>query len=233
MKTILMTMTALAALAVAAPASAQPWSGQRSNTGGLQMQIDAGLRSGAISRREATPLRTSLRDLLRLERLFSANGFTGRENATLRQRSNQLRQQIRMAERNGNPRGAGWEGRDSDGRAGWENRDDDRRDTRWENRDDDRRDVRKEDRDDDVRDGRWDDRQASFGPDARFDRPNRGDRFAGDARVGHHTTARMLAVPEQYRDQFRDNDDVYYRYDDKRIYRINRRTDMILGLFDI
>ena len=232
MKTILMTMTALAALAVAAPASAQPWSGQRSNTGDLQMQIDAGLRSGVISRREATPLRASLGELLRLERLFSTNGFTGRENATLRQRSNQLRQQIRMAERDGNPRGAGWEGRDSDGRAGWENRDDDRRDTRWENRDDDRRDVGKEDRDGDGN-GRWDDRQASFGSDARFDRPNRGDRFAGDARIGHRAGLRMVALPDRYRDQFRDSADVYYRYDDGRVYRINRRTDMILGLFDI
>jgi len=233
MKTILMTMTALAALAVAAPASAQPWSGQRSNTGDLQLQIDAGLRSGAISRREAMPLRTGLGDLLRLERQFSVNGFTGRENATLRQRSNQLRQQIRMAERNGNPRRAAWEGRDSDGRAGWENRDDDRRDTRWENRDDDVRDGRKEDRDDDDRDGRWDDRQASFGSDARFDRPNRGDRYAGDARIGHRAGLRMVALPDQYRSQFRDSADVYYRYDDGRVYRINRRTDMILGLFDI
>lgn len=48
MKTILLTMTALAALSVAAPAAAQPWSGQRAHTGDLQMQLDAGIRSGAI-----------------------------------------------------------------------------------------------------------------------------------------------------------------------------------------
>jgi hypothetical protein len=216
MKTILMTMTALAAISVAAPASAQPWSGQRSNTGDLQLQIDAGLRSGAISRREAMPLQTSLRELLSLERQFSRNGFNGRENAALRQRSNQLRQQIRLAEREGysRDRRAGWDGRDGDDRDGWRGRDDDRRDgsARW----------------DDRRDGR-----DQYGSDARFDRPNRGDRFAGDARVGHPAGMRMVALPDQYRNEFRDSDDVYYRFDGGRIYRINRATNMILGLFDI
>ena len=209
MKTILMTMTAVAALAVAAPAAAEPWSGHNAQTSDLQLQIDAGMRSGAISRREAMPLQRSLRDLVRLERQFSPGGFSGRENAALRQRSNTLSRQIRMAERNGAPR-ASWEGRN------------------------DRQTADRMDRDDGK--GRWgdrNDRELAYGIDPRFDRPNRGDRFAGDARVGHHTTFRMLALPEQYRDQFRDNDEVYYRYDDSRIYRINRRTDMILGLFDI
>jgi hypothetical protein len=223
MKTILMTMTALAALAAAAPAAAQPWNGQRSQTGELQMQLDAGIRSGAITRREAMPLRSSLRELISLERQFSPNGFTGRENAALRQRSNLLSRQIRMAERDGyaRDRGAGWDDRDDERRAGWEDRDDDRRG--WDDRDGDRR---------TGWDGR-DDRRDGYATDPRFDRPNRGDRFAGDARVGHPASLRMVALPAQYLDEFRDTADVYYRYDNRRIYRVNRRTDMILGLFDL
>jgi hypothetical protein len=202
MKTMLMTMTALAAFAVAAPAAAQPWNGQANHTGELQMQLDAGIRSGAITRREAMPLRSSLRELISLERQFSPNGFTGRENAALRQRSNLLSRQIRMAERDGfaRDRGAGWDDRDDDRRTGWDGRDD---------------------------------RRDGYATDPRFDRPNRGDRFAGDARVGHPASLRMVALPAQYLDEFRDTADVYYRYDNRRIYRVNRRTDMILGLFDL
>src|SRR5688572_3972906 len=84
MKTILMTMTALAALSVAAPAMAQPWNGRQNQTADLQTRLDSGIRSGEISRREAMPLQESLRQLLSLERQYSANGFTGRENAALR-----------------------------------------------------------------------------------------------------------------------------------------------------
>lgn len=115
--------------------------------------------------------------------------------------------------------------------ARWQDRGDDGRDGRdgWNDRDDDRR---------DGRDGgaRWEDRRDGrdqYGSDARFDRPNRGDRFAGDARVGHHAGMRMVPLPDQYRSEFRDSEDVYYRFDNGRIYRINRATNMILGLFDI
>ena len=217
MKTMFLTMTALAALSVAAPAAAQPWSGQNANTANLQTQLDAGISNGTISRREASSLRSSLRQLLSLERQFSRGGFTGSENATLRQRSNQLRRDIRTAERSGpSGRSAGWQDRDDDRRASWEDRDDDRRDgrdggDRW------------------GRDGRGD----GYAMDPRFDRPNSGDRFAGDARVGHLAGMRMVALPDNFRGQFRDTEEVYHRFDNGRIYRINRRTNMILGLFDI
>jgi hypothetical protein len=218
MKTM-MTMAAIAALSVAAPAAAQPWSGG-SQTADLQRQLQSGMSSGAITFREARPLQASLRQLIGLERQFSRNGFTGRENATLRQHTNLLRRDIRLAERNGarGPRAA-WDDRDND-RAGWDDRDD--RDGRdgWNDRRDDR-------------DGRWGDGRDGYAMDSRFDRPNRGDRFSGDPRVGHHATLRMVALPDQFRDQFRDTNDVYYRFDGGRIYRINRATNMILGLFDI
>jgi hypothetical protein len=66
-----------------------------------------------------------------------------------------------------------------------------------------------------------------------LNRPNRGDRFAGDARIGQRTTYRMAGMPQQYREQFRDDDQVYYRYDDRRIYQVDRRTNLIVGLLDM
>ena len=210
-------MTALAALSVAMPATAQPWNGHRTHSGELQMQIEAGFDSGAISHNEATTLRNRLRQLVRLERRFSPNGISGRENAVLQQHSNALRQQISLAERSGYGRSdrdrAAWDDRyDREHRADWESRYVRDREAAWASRD--------------RRDGR-------FGSAARFDRPNRGDRFAGDARIGQHTSMRMTALPRQYREEFRDDQDFYYRYDDGRIYQIDRRTDLILRLLDV
>jgi len=214
MKTILLTMTALAALGAAAPASAQPWQGHMSQTASLQMQLDAGMRTGAISWREGRQLRASLRDLITLERQFGRNGFSGSENATLRQRSNELRREIRFAERDGrygDRMSAGERDHDGhDSRDGYGN-------------------------DGDGRDG-WNgqgERGASYGVDPRFGQPNRGDRFSGDGRGGYPSTARMIAMPDRYREAFRDTDDVYYRYDAGRIFRINRATNMVIALFDI
>ena len=226
MKTILITMTALAGVAATAPAAGQPWDNHGSRTGELRMQLDAGIGSGEITRREAIPLRSSLRQLINLERQFSANGFSGRENAMLRQRSAQLASQIRRAERTGAARS--WAG-DGDDR-GTDRYD---RDDRYA-RDDDRRDGwdRSDDRDNDRWGSRRDGRD-NMTADSRFDRPNSGDRFAGDARVGHAATLRMRALPEALRNQFPDTDQIYYRYDGGRIFRIDRRTNMVLGLLDL
>jgi hypothetical protein len=197
MKTTYMTMAALAALSVAAPAMAQPHKegmNHATHSAALQTQIDDGARTGAISRREMAPLRDSLRQLVRLERQFSAGGFSSREQAMLQQRSATLRRQINMAERS---RPSGYDAQ---------------RDANWT-------------------EGRA--RDERYGASARFDRPNRGDRFAGDARIGQPYSARMIAVPARYREEFRDNDQVYYRYDDDRIYQVDRVTGVILRLLDI
>lgn len=225
MKTILMTMTALAAVGLAAPASAQPWTGHQSQTASLQMQLDAGMRTGAISHREAFPLRRSLRDLITLERQFGRNGFSGSENAVLRQRSNELSRQIRFAERDGRP-GGRTSGSDRDDRDSRDNHNSDGHDAWSRDR------VSGSDRDKDGWNGR-DGLSASVGIDPRFEQPNRGNRYAGDAQVGYHATTRMIALPDQYRDNFRDTADFYYRYDAGRIYRISRTSNMVLGLFDI
>jgi len=78
-----------------------------------------------------------------------------------------------------------------------------------------------------------DDRFGRYGSDERFARPNRGDRYAGDVRIGQQDSWRMNAMPDQYRDEYRDTHEVYYRYDDGRIYRVDRQSQLILALFDL
>ncbi|HMJ93683.1 MAG TPA: hypothetical protein VK472_06260 [Allosphingosinicella sp.] len=221
MKIIYLTTAALLA---AAPAAAQPWQGQRTQSAALQIQLDAGVRSGSISQRELPPLRESLRQLVMRERQFSPGGISGRENAVLQQESNALRQQIALAS---SQRGGGNGRYDTDQRAGWEARYDREHRTAWEERYMSDRNAAWEDRDD--RDGR-DDR---YGASSRFEMSNRGDRFAGDARVGQRATRRMVDLPDQYRDEYRDSDEVYYRYDSDRVYEIDRSNGLILRLFDL
>jgi hypothetical protein len=228
MKTIFPTLAAFAVLAAAAPAAAQPWadhgdSDHSTRSGELQMQIDAGVRSGSISRAELPMLRTGLQQLVRLERQYGAGGISGREHASLQQRSNALRQQIDLAERTGGRYDTA--GRfDREGRATWEAGYDRDHRAAWNER------YERE------RTAAWDGR---FGADGRlasgerFDRPNRGDRFNGDVRVGQRYSARMVALPAEYRIEYRDTDNFYYGFDDDRIYQVDRRTGLILGLLDI
>jgi cold shock CspA family protein len=70
-------------------------------------------------------------------------------------------------------------------------------------------------------------------PDARFAGLHPGDRFSGDARIGQHVTARIGSMPVQYRSDYVDTDQVYYGYDDGRVYQIDRKTRIILALLDI
>ena len=246
MKMIFITMAAVSALSVAAPALAAPWNGNKSNTSELRMEIDAGVASGAISRNEASPLRASLRRLIALETRLRSDGFTGRENASLRQQSARLRQQINMASRTdvrGDRRAAAEDRRDR--RAAADQRRvaaaEDRQASRAAAEDgrtrraaaDDRRTVAADERrerraaSEERRDVAA--RAASLG---RFEGPSPGDRFAGDARVGQGASTRMVALPERYRDEFRDTAEFYYRYDDRRIYRFDRRSNLIVGLLD-
>jgi hypothetical protein len=70
-------------------------------------------------------------------------------------------------------------------------------------------------------------------PDARFAGLHPGDRFSGDARIGQHVTARVVSMPAQYRSEYTDTDQIYYAYDNGRVYQIDRKTQMILALLDI
>jgi hypothetical protein len=239
MKTIFLTMAA--AICVATPAAAQTWQGNQQSVE-LQTQIDAGVRSGSISQRELPALRTSLRQLSMLERQLAVGGLTGRENATLRQHGNTLRQQIHFASqtrggagrfdndgRFGSQDRAGWDARyDSENRAAWDARYMSDRNSAWERarqgglRSDNRFDMDRGDRFD------MDNRGSS-----RFAASTRGARFAGDVGIGQRASRRMVALPDQYRGEFRDSDDVYYRYDSERVYEIDRSSNLIVRLFDL
>ena len=116
MRLIYMTMAAVAGLSVAAPASAQwaheptynhaptapapiQWGHSRTYSHQLQLQIDAGISQGTISRRESIGLREELSRLVSLERRFSTNGISGREHSVLLRRSTALDKDIRDASR--------------------------------------------------------------------------------------------------------------------------------------
>ena len=49
---------------------------------------------------------------------------------------------------------------------------------------------------------------------------------------GKPVSSRMVVLPVRYRDEFRDSAEVDYRYDDDRIYRVDRSTNTILSLLD-
>src|SRR5207253_3284464 len=187
MKKIILSLAAVSALAIGAPAAAQyasqPNGGYGNNgynneangnvrvaIGRLQARLDAGIRSGGISRQEAYPLRQQIRQLTVLERQYGVNGLSGRERADLQQRLRDVRQRLRMADGNG----ANWnrydreDGYGPNGQYGADDRYG--RDGQYGNGDrygdDDRIDANQDGYDDRDynRDGRWDDdaRQGSY-----------------------------------------------------------------------
>ena len=210
MKKIILALAATTALAAAMPASAQ--------TGGtniqvridqLQTQLQTDVRSGAITRAEAVPLREQLRQLSQLERQYRQGGFTVQERSALQSRIASLRQGIRLAARSGGNRTdrnerwsdrrdcppglerkdngcmpPGQVGRDGrDGRWG----DDDRRDGEWSDRNRDGYDHRDLNRDRRIDEREW--RMAEERYDDRNDRDDDGyDR--GDDRYDDRDTRR-------------------------------------------
>jgi hypothetical protein len=243
-KIIFIVLAATTAMA-AAPASAQSV-GHGGHTYGansnievradqLQMRLQAGIRSGAITRAEAMPLRDQLRQLTRLESLYARDGISGRERADLQHRINSIRQGIRMAERSGDSR----YGRDDD-RYG---RDDDRYGRGADRYDRDDRYGRGDDRYD-----RGDDRYGRGDVDRGYDRNDDGDYRQSDGRgvvgqimdrvtgngalrVGQRASANLGSVPYAYRGQYRDSDSVYYRSDSRNIYQIDAPTQTVVRVY--
>ena len=134
MKSTIMTMAAVSALAIGAPAASQTANANMTNRiGNLQTQIQAGVQAGTITRAEAQPLRQQYRQLRDLERQYSVGGLTRTERQDLQNRIQNLRQQIRFAAQNDQYRNnqygmGGWIDRNNDG---YDDRDYDR-DGRWD-----------------------------------------------------------------------------------------------------
>ena len=191
MNKIILALAATTAFAGATPAAAQYADGNfQTRIGQLHTQLQAGIRSGGITRAEAGPLRQQLRQLAELERRYAAGGFSMNERAELQNRIVSLRQSIRMAARMGDHR---YGNDDRDGR--WQDRDGrwQDRDGRWHDRDDRYGDARPcppglEKKNNGClppgqvgRDGRWDDRydRRDDRYDRRDDRDERYDRRDG------------------------------------------------------
>jgi len=108
MKKLLAMAVAASALAVAAPASAQAWQSINQRQSNLDARIDAGVRSGDLTRAEAVRLRAEFRDLARLEARYRASyGLSLAERRDLDRRFDALSQRIR------------YERRDRQDRDGW------------------------------------------------------------------------------------------------------------------
>ncbi|MEA3037656.1 MAG: hypothetical protein QOE79_169, partial [Sphingomonadales bacterium] len=50
-------------------------------------------------------------------------------------------------------------------------------------------------------------------------------------RVGQRVSANLGGVPDQYRDQYHDGSGVYYRSDNRAIYQVDARNDVVLRVF--
>jgi hypothetical protein len=234
MKTILLAMSAVSAMAVAAPAAAQyrtSYPDRYQDTyqdeaygqiraGGdvdaridrLQARLDADVQQGTISQRESWTLRRQLRELRQLSRQYGMDGLSAGERADLQQRLRYVRDQIQVADRG------------TDGRYG--------RADRY---------------------GAYDNRAyvgangngyyGQGGPYEEVDQADicrdRGgvaglvDNIVGGGclRVGQRATADLGGVPYEYRGQYRDGGGVYYRSDGRAIYRIDTRTNTIVGVY--
>jgi opacity protein-like surface antigen len=111
MKKLLAMAVAASALAMAAPASAQSWQSINERQYNLDRRIDAGVRSGDLTRREAVRLRGEFNDLARLEaRYRSSNGLSMSERRDLDMRFDSLSAQIRFERHDRNNRnGRNWQ----------------------------------------------------------------------------------------------------------------------------
>ncbi len=136
----LIPLVAIPAIA-AVPATAQPGYGsQQGNYRGgnadmnvsaridqLHTRLQAGVQSGSITRREATPLRQQLRQLTQLERRYSADGISGQERGELQRRMRDVRVAIRRADGNDHARWDDYDREDGYGRDGrWSEESDNR-----------------------------------------------------------------------------------------------------------
>lgn len=111
MKKFLAMAVAASALAFAAPASAQSWQNINARQERLDERIDAGVRNGSLTRREATQLRSEFQEIVRVERAYRmSNGLSARERDDLDRRFDALSARIRWDRNDNQDRGdRGWQ----------------------------------------------------------------------------------------------------------------------------
>lgn len=110
MKTLALALAATTALTLSAGAAhAQRWVSINERQERLDDRIDAGVRSGDLTRTEAMRLRDEFRDIARLEARYRSGGLSGWERSDLDQRFDRLSRQIRVQRADAQERG-GWRG---------------------------------------------------------------------------------------------------------------------------
>lgn len=109
-----MAATAIPATAMAAPApngyafvQGGPWQNINARQNRIENRINQGIRSGALTRREATQLRAQFRDIARLEARYRASrpGLTLAERRDLDRRFDALERSIRIQKNDRDGRG--------------------------------------------------------------------------------------------------------------------------------
>ncbi len=189
----------------------------------LQTRLQEGVRSGAINRQEAVPLRQQLRELTRLNQQYAYNGYTGQEIATLQQRIRSVRQQLRQADGGAQGRYAQSDRDDGYTNNGYAAGRIDANNDGWDDRDYNRN-------------GRLDDDAVGYPQQA----PRSGlggliDNVLGRGalQVGQRASANLSAVPYQLQSQYRDGGGFYFRSDGRNVYQIDARTQVVVRVFPI
>ena len=95
--TLMIAGLGVAMATVPSVASAQSWQNINQRQAKIEQRIDQGVRSGALTRREATNLRAEFRGISRLERQYrqSRPGLTNAERRDLDRRFDALARQVR------------------------------------------------------------------------------------------------------------------------------------------
>lgn len=105
----ILAATAASALALSAgAASAQSWISINERQDTLDARIDAGVRSGDLTRAEARELRGAFRDIADLEADYRVNGLSSWERSDLQRRFDALSSRIRYDRRDGQERWDDW-----------------------------------------------------------------------------------------------------------------------------
>lgn len=97
MKRLMLALAATSALTLgAAAAQAQPWMSINERQDRMESRIEAGVRSGDLTRIEARQLRADFHALARLEARYRMNGLSAWERQDLDRRFDELSMRIRM-----------------------------------------------------------------------------------------------------------------------------------------
>ena len=235
MKKLIVSLIGLPMLAFVAPASAQYYPNSQTQYGNqnqynnqananltarisqLQVRLQAGVQSGAITRSEAVPIRQQIRDLTRLDRQYAANGYTGQERSALQQRIRQVRQQLRVADNGANGRYNQWDVEDGYTQ-GYQ-----------------------QPNQQGYNQGYQQPYQQGYQqPQQGYQQPVQQGGIAGvigqllgvgGLQVGQRVPNNLYGVPSQYQSQYRDGNGVYYRSDGRRIYQVDARNDTVIRIF--